>query len=628
ISFAAEGSTEWSAAPYNRPLTDGDRLWTDGRARAELDTGNALVRMDGRTSLILTEVDDDAVQLNLTQGTLSFRIGALPEGDRFEVDTPNLAFVASQPGEYRIDVDPANGSTAVSVLSGGARLYGERGESADVIAGQRLVFSERGLNPVAGVSSVSHDAFDQWVASRNTLADQSTTARYVSPGTVGYQQLDQYGNWQTDSSNGAVWYPSSVPAGWAPYRNGQWSYIEPWGWTWVDDAPWGFAPFHYGRWVQTGSRWGWAPGPRVNRAYYAPALVAFGGAGNVHWQINSGSGATWFPLGPGEPWRPGYSASDRYIDRINHGIRDGRGRFSDRYAYAGRPGAFTSIDGDRWDQRRPVRVGRDGFFEPPRAPFVLPPGDVRGPWAGRDPSWRGRGDGAGRDGRDGGDRRDRGDRGNRGDRSQPAWGSIERPIPLKPALVNEPTYSRPPQYPNQPQPARQPREVAQPQTPAQREVLRDYRAYQQQEAQRQQGQRQYGDQQRGMVGQQQESMRRQIDQSRQQEAYQQQQQRQQQDQLRQQQESGRQQQMRQQQAQQQQQYQVQRQQQQQQQQIQAQQQQRIQQEQMQRQQQQTREQAQQQQTQQRVLRDYNAYQRQEQRTQQIREQQMRGQVPP
>ena len=23
----------------------------------------------------------------------------------------------------------------------------------------------------------------------------------------------------------------------------------PWGWTWIDDARWGFAPFHYGRWA-------------------------------------------------------------------------------------------------------------------------------------------------------------------------------------------------------------------------------------------------------------------------------------------------------------------------------------------------------------------------------------------
>jgi hypothetical protein len=29
--------------------------------------------------------------------------------------------------------------------------------------------------------------------------------------------------------------------------------MSPWGWTWVDNAPWGFAPFHYGRWVGAGA---------------------------------------------------------------------------------------------------------------------------------------------------------------------------------------------------------------------------------------------------------------------------------------------------------------------------------------------------------------------------------------
>ncbi len=72
---------------------------------------------------------------------------------------------------------------------------------------------------------------------------------------------------------------AEVPAGWAPYRNGHWAWIDPWGWTWVDDAPWGFAPFHYGRWTVVDDRWGWVPGPVRQRAVYAPALVAFiGGA--------------------------------------------------------------------------------------------------------------------------------------------------------------------------------------------------------------------------------------------------------------------------------------------------------------------------------------------------------------
>jgi hypothetical protein len=54
-----------------------------------------------------------------------------------------------------------------------------------------------------------------------------------------------------------------------------WRWVMPWGWSWVDDAAWGFAPSHYGRWAsipETDSldpsapgpeRWGWVPGDRV-----------------------------------------------------------------------------------------------------------------------------------------------------------------------------------------------------------------------------------------------------------------------------------------------------------------------------------------------------------------------------
>ena len=69
---------------------------------------------------------------------------------------------------------------------------------------------------------------------------------------VGYQDLDQYGSWRNTPDYGAVWVPNGTPGGWAPYHYGHWLWVDPWGWTWVDDAPWGFAPFHYGRWAYVG----------------------------------------------------------------------------------------------------------------------------------------------------------------------------------------------------------------------------------------------------------------------------------------------------------------------------------------------------------------------------------------
>jgi hypothetical protein len=200
---------------------------------------------------------------------------------------------------------------------------------------------------------------------------------------VGYQDLDQYGDWQDTSDYGAVWYPTQVAADWAPYRDGHWAYIAPWGWTWVDDSPWGFAPYHYGRWAYTHRGWGWIPGPREVRPIYAPALVAFVGGGG--WSVGIGGGPVgWFPLGPGEIYNPWYHASRRYYSNVNitnihehnsysrttiinninnsyNDYRNGRPVRGGHYANRDAPRGFTAVPGNtfaggRHVQRNLVRV--------------------------------------------------------------------------------------------------------------------------------------------------------------------------------------------------------------------------------------------------------------------------------
>jgi hypothetical protein len=89
----------------------------------------------------------------------------------------------------------------------------------------------------------------------------------------------------------------------------------------VEDEPWGFAPFHYGRWTFVRGGWGWVPGPMVVRPVYAPALVGFvGGGSGLGVAVGFGggfSGVAWFPLGPRDVYIPGYHASPRYVQNIN-----------------------------------------------------------------------------------------------------------------------------------------------------------------------------------------------------------------------------------------------------------------------------------------------------------------------
>jgi hypothetical protein len=316
VSFEPAGENDWVQASLNYPLTNGDRLWTDKNARAELETGNLAIRLSSETDLTTTNVSDQLVQLGLAQGVVRVRAFDLLEGHEVEVDTPNAALTVRRSGNYRFEVYPDQNTTLVVVNSGEVEISGG-GEVQTVSSGHAVRLS--GTNPaqVEMVEAPGTDDFDRWCSDRDRRYAAATTRRYVSPETPGYYDLDQYGSWDAVAEYGPVWYPSGIAVGWAPYRFGRWAWVEPWGWTWVDDAPWGFAPFHYGRWVLVGARWGWLPGPIVVAPVYGPAFVAFLGGGGFSVGFAVGGVAAWCPLGPGEPFYPWYHHSDVYLRQVN-----------------------------------------------------------------------------------------------------------------------------------------------------------------------------------------------------------------------------------------------------------------------------------------------------------------------
>jgi hypothetical protein len=320
VSFSPASQPDWVQAVVNRPLTTGDRLWADASSRAELQVGGATIRLGADSSVTLLNLDDRIVQVQLSQGTLKIRVRHLAPEQSFEVDTPNLAFTIRRPGEYRIDVDPNNDATSVSVQNGEAEVYGE-GASYAVTTRQSYRFYGTGLSDYDALSVQRDDELDRWARDRDRRADTSQSARYVSQEVIGYEDLDANGSWRADPTYGSVWTPTRVDAGWTPYHDGHWAWVDPWGWTWVDDAPWGFAVSHYGRWANFNGTWGWVPGPPREQAVYAPALVAFVGGKNFQVSASVGSAVAaavgWFPLAPREVYQPSYPVSRGYFDNIN-----------------------------------------------------------------------------------------------------------------------------------------------------------------------------------------------------------------------------------------------------------------------------------------------------------------------
>jgi hypothetical protein len=324
VSFNPAGTEDWVTGVINRPVTTGDKLWADRDSRAELQIGNASIRMGSSTGFSFLDLNDNITQLQLTDGTLRIRVRRLARDEQFEIDTPNLAFSILHPGIYKINVNEAGDTTMVEVRSGEGEVTGG-GQSYEVREGESGAFygTDQLNADIQGLQD--DDDFDAWSDERDRREDHSVSGRYVSQDAVGYEDLDDYGGWRDTPEYGTIWFPHTTVVGWAPYRYGHWVYILPWGYTWVEDEPWGYAPFHYGRWVVVGGAWGWVPcrPAAVEVAYvrpvYAPALVAW--VGGPHFAIGVGVGGAatvgWFPLGPREVYAPSYQVSRTYVNNVN-----------------------------------------------------------------------------------------------------------------------------------------------------------------------------------------------------------------------------------------------------------------------------------------------------------------------
>jgi hypothetical protein len=318
VSFQPAGENDWVTAVPNRPMVTGDNLWADENSRAEAHIGSTAIRLGPKTGITFLEITDRTTQIRLAQGSLIMRVRHVDDEDTYEVDTPNLSFALLQPGEYRIDVSEDGKQTVTTVWQGRGEVTGA-GFTYTVVAGQSATFTGTDHLDYDLGQLPRSDSFDRWAFDRDDREDRADSANYVSRETTGYEDLDEYGDWSYVAGYGPCWRPRAVVVGWAPYRFGHWVWIAPWGWTWVEDEPWGFAPFHYGRWAFVTGGWFWVPGPVVVRPIWAPAFVAFvGGDAGFQFSVGIGGGAVgWFPLAPGEVFVPGYRVSRTYVNNVN-----------------------------------------------------------------------------------------------------------------------------------------------------------------------------------------------------------------------------------------------------------------------------------------------------------------------
>ena len=308
---------ELGTAPLNQPLTSGDIITTGNGARAEIQIGAMTLRLDSGSRIEFDRIDDERVRVLLNNGRI---IAKLPTDDTrrdFELETGHGRFVPRDTGIYRFESDNGN-SGATSYF--GVLRFESRDTAFDINAGESAhIWTDNAGQLNYRMAQGARDEFTQWSAARDQRQRASAPSRYVSPEMTGAQDLDVYGDWSDSPEYGAVWFPRAVAADWAPYRTGHWAWVAPWGWTWIGHEPWGFAPFHYGRWVRIHGAWAWVPGTRVARPVYAPALVAWVGTPGVGISVSVGTAPPvgWFPLAPREVFVPFYRSSHNHVRYVN-----------------------------------------------------------------------------------------------------------------------------------------------------------------------------------------------------------------------------------------------------------------------------------------------------------------------
>ncbi|HTW29417.1 MAG TPA: DUF6600 domain-containing protein [Acetobacteraceae bacterium] len=327
VSFHGAGETTWQPATLNYPLSTGMALWTQPQATAEVEIAGSQFDMMSQTEFDLTQLDDQALVVTEPQGEVCMHIRGLAQGETDTIETPRGTVAIGGPGHYAVIAGDTTTPTEIIAADGSVTVTGP-GLTLQVGAGQMA--SITGTDSFSG--QVQSAASDQCLSAMLAREQQAQATPSAVPETIyemtGADDLSQYGSWQSAPEFGEVWYPQ-VGSDWVPYRDGRWAYDGAYGWTWVGSEPWGFAPFHYGRWVHVGGRWGWAPvqpGVPYYRPVYAPALVSFFSVGAgvaVGAAIGFAAGALaagavgWVPLGWNEPYYPSYRVGPRYFERLN-----------------------------------------------------------------------------------------------------------------------------------------------------------------------------------------------------------------------------------------------------------------------------------------------------------------------
>ena len=176
VSLQPAGEEEWAPAIVNRPLTTGDKLWTEQDARAEIQVGPAAVRLDSDTGFSFLNVDDDTIQMRMTAGVINVSVRTLDDNEQIEIDTPNVALSLLRAGNYRVEVNDAGDTTVVKVSEGEAQA---NGASQDLVVHAQQAVTFTGIDDLVAQNGTlgAPDEFDSWSLERDRRESSASTSQ-------------------------------------------------------------------------------------------------------------------------------------------------------------------------------------------------------------------------------------------------------------------------------------------------------------------------------------------------------------------------------------------------------------------------------------------------------------------
>ena len=188
---------------------------------------------------------------------------------------------AVAPAPNRAAAMPAPGDAPAAIANGAARSDSDADDDGDGDGDELEAIAGSPVDPAAGamgaLPGLSDPADPTDPADSADPADPSEPVASAGPvdptSSVTDAEIDVtlegYGQWIDTDDYGQIWRPDATAVGvdFTPYESGgSWQYSDA-GWAFAADYPWGWLPFHYGRWAWFHDYWGWVPGHRWGAAW-------------------------------------------------------------------------------------------------------------------------------------------------------------------------------------------------------------------------------------------------------------------------------------------------------------------------------------------------------------------------